>query len=206
MIPARDLYAKCCFTETQLDAFRQIYYKWFDPHMPEKYDGTATVALWWPKETWEPTKGKDINHKNYGFSVPNCAYDPLWKHFKKLLPFMGRDAVITKLPPGESMVPHIDRAWRSHAIYIPIDGCSEDCYSEYYDMPKTDSLNCQYQKEHPESIYKYSIHDNAYLTNVHEWHGVKNMSNKTRIAFGWNFHPLRKWSYTQCRDKLIELG
>jgi len=206
MIPARDLFAKCCFTEEQLDAFRQLYYKWFAPHMPEVYDGTATVALWWPNAKWEPTKGKDVNHKNYGVCVPECAKDPLWNNFESLLPFMAQDAVITRLPPGSTMHPHVDRSWRSQAIYIPIEGCSPECYSEYYELPKTDSPNRQSQKEHPQPIYKYAIHDNAYLTNVHEWHGVRNTSDKTRIAFGWNFHPNQKQSYVQCRDKMIELG
>ena len=119
---------------------------------------------------------------------------------------MGKDAVITKLPPNSTMHPHIDRSWRAQAIYFPVVGCSPECYSEYYDLPKIETPNRQSQSTFPAPVYQYAIHDQAYLTNVHEWHGVRNTSNLTRVAFGWNFDPLKKWTYEQCRDKMIELG
>lgn len=207
MKEARDLFVKCCFTEAQIEAIRTLYYRYFHPHMPEKYNGTATVAIWYPNGKWEPTKGKDINHNNYGFVVPECGKDPLWReHFGPLLPFMGQDAVITKMPGNSVMDPHVDRAWRGQAIYFPIEGCTDACYSEYYDIPKTASLNRQSTTEFPSPTHQYSIVDNGVLTNVHEWHGVRNTANQERIAFGWNFSPMRKWTYEQCRDKLIELG
>ena len=207
MKEARDLFAKCSFTPAQLDALRTLYFKYFAPHVPEEYTGLATVAIWYKNGKWETGKGKDINHNNYGFVVPEAADDPLWQeHFGPLLPFMGKDAVITRLPPNTTMHPHIDRSWRAQAIYIPVDGCSPECYSEYYDIVKEDSPNRQSIAEHPEPIYRYAIYDNAYLTNVHEWHGVRNTAGCQRVAFGWNFHPRLKWTYEQCRDKLIELG
>ena len=206
MKEARDLFAKCCFTDAQLDAIRTLYYRYFAPRVPEEYTGQATIAIWYPNEKWETGKGKDINHNNYGFVVPECGDDPLWKeHFGPLLPYMGKDAVITRLPPKSTMHPHVDRAWRAQAIYFPVE-TTPLCYSEYYDIPKGETLNRQSQTEHPTPIYKYAIHENAYLTNVHEWHGVKNESDQVRIAFGWNFNPVAKWPYEKCRDKMIELG
>ena len=207
MKPARDLFAKCCFTEAQLGALRTLYYKYFAPNMPTVYTGKATVAIWYPSETWQTGKGKDTNHDNYGFVDPKIGEDPLWEeHFGPLLPFMGKDAVITKMPGNSTMDPHVDRSWRAQAIYFPIEGCTPDCYSEYYDIPKQKTLNRQSTTEFPPPIYQYSIVDNGYLTNVHEWHGVRNTANCERIAFGWNFHPKMKWDYLTCRDKLIELG
>lgn len=206
MKEARDLFAKCCFTEDQLDALRQLYYKYFAPFMPTKYDGTATVALWYKGAEWIPTQKADVNHKNYGFVIEEAEHDPLWQHFKPLLPYMGRDAVITKMGPGETMHPHVDRSWRAQAIYFPIHGCTSECYSEYYDIPKGETINRQSQTDFPPPIYQYSIHDNAYLTNVHEWHGVRNTANCERVAFGWNFRPQDKKTYIECRDIMIKLG
>jgi hypothetical protein len=174
--------------------------------VPEDYTGLATVALWYKNGVWKTGEGKDINHNNYGFVVPECGDDPLWEqHFGPLLPYMGKDAVITRLPPNTTMNPHIDRAWRAQAIYFPVE-TTPLCYSEYYDIPKDTTQNRQVRPEHPLSIYQYAIHDNAYLTNVHEWHGVRNTAETTRIAFGWNFDPKAQWKYEQCRDKMIELG
>jgi hypothetical protein len=206
MKSAGDLFAKCCFTNDQLDAIRTLYYRYFAPKVPEDYNGLATVAVWFLNGKWETGKDKDINHNNYGFDVRECDSDPLWaEHFGPLLPFMGKDAVITRLPPNSTMNPHIDRAWRGQAIYFPIE-TTPLCFSEYYDLEKSDTINRQSQTEHPEPIYQYVIHDNAYLTNVHEWHGVRNTADSVRIAFGWNFNVNLGLSYKQCRDKMIELG
>jgi hypothetical protein len=207
MKEARDLFARCTFSNAQLNALKTLYYKYFRPHVPEQYDGTASVAIWYKNTQWETSKGKDVNHNNYGFVIPEAAEDPLWEeHFGSLLPFMAKDAVITKLPPGATMHPHIDRSWRAQAIYFPIEGCTPLCFSEYYDLPKSDTPNRQSQTSFPPPVYQYAIHDQAYLTNVHEWHGVRNTSDQTRIAFGWNFDSTKKWTYEQCLDKMIELG
>ncbi len=207
MKEARDLFARCSFSEAQLEAIRTLYHKWFAPRVPDLYNGTATVAIWYPNFRWEATKGKDVNHSNYGFVDEEIGNDPLWEeHFGPLLPYMAKDAVITRLPPNSVMHPHIDRKWRGQAIYFPVEGCSTECYSEYYDLPKTTTLNRQSQIEFPPAIYQYAIHDQAYLTNVHEWHGVRNTANNVRVAFGWNFSPVMRWPYERCRDKMIELG
>jgi len=206
MKPARDLFAKCKFTEVQLDAIRQLYFKYFAPRVPDDYDGTATIALWFKGAEWIPSKNADRNHKNYGFVVEEAEFDPLWQHFAPLLPYMSKDCVITKLKPGQVMDPHVDRAWRAQAIYFPIQGCSDQCYSEYYDITKDNTENRQHRKEFPPPIYQYAVNENAYLTNVHEWHGVRNTSNLERIAFGWNFHPKLNLDYIQCRDIMIDLG
>lgn len=207
MKEARDLFARCSFTEAQLGAIRELYYKWFSPRVSDVYNGTATVAIWYPNFRWETSKGKDVNHSNYGFVEPEIGKDPLWEeHFGPLLPYMAKDAVITMLPPNSVMHPHIDRKWRGQAIYFPIEGCTPECYSEYYDIPKTTTPNRQSQIDFPPAIHQYTIHDQAYLTNVHEWHGVRNTVNIKRIAFGWNFSPIMRWPYERCRDKMIELG
>jgi hypothetical protein len=200
-----DLFAKCKFSEIQLDAMRQIYYKHFAPHMTSLYAGRAIVAIWEKDGVWETTKGKDVNHNNTGFVSEECRNDPLWQEFSDLLPYMSQTASITKMPAGDVMIPHVDRKWRAEAIYFPIEGCSEKCISEYYDLPKIETENNQVTRIFPKATHTYSIYGNAYLTNVHEWHGVRNLSNIERIAVGWNFkNP--NMSYKDCYNILSELG
>ena len=202
---ANDLYSKCKFNEFQLDAMRQIYYKYFAKNMTGQYEGRAIVAIWEKNGIWEPSKGKDVNHFNKGFVSEECRLDPLWKQFSDLLPYMSKSASITKINPGQTMSPHVDRKWRPEAIYFPIDGCSELCVSEYYDLPKKQTDNNQAISSFPLPISTYSVYENAYLTNVHEWHGIKNLSSQERIAVGWNFKNC-KWDYKHCKQILKRLG
>ena len=205
MMDPKDLFAKCKFSESQLEAMRQIYYRYFAPHMNNPYAGKAIVAIWEKNGVWEPSKGKDKNHFNNGFVSEECRLDPLWNEFSDLLPYMGQSASITKINPGGTMSPHVDRKWRPEALYFPIEGCSELCVSEYYDLPKTQTENNQVVADFPTSIYSYAVNGNAFLTNVHEWHGVRNLSNVERIAVGWNFKT-HNMSYKECYDILNKLG
>jgi hypothetical protein len=200
-----DLFIKCKFNETQLNAMREIYYKYFAPEMTRTYQGKAIIAIWGKNETWVPSKGKDANHFNNGFVSKECRLDPLWNKFVNLLPYMSKSASITKMPPGGSMSPHVDRKWRPEAIYFPIEGCSELCVSEYYDLPKIETQNNQTVTEFPTATHSYSIMGHAYLTNVHEWHGVRNLSNIERVAVGWNFKSPHI-NFKKCRQILIDLG
>ena len=134
---SKDLFAKCKFNESQLEAMRQIYYKYFSPHMTDTYKGKAIVAIWEQNGVWNPSEGKDKNHFNNGFVSEECRLDPLWNEFSDLLPYMGQSASITKMNPGGTMLPHVDRKWRPEALYFTIEGCSSLCISEYYDLPKT---------------------------------------------------------------------
>jgi len=200
-----DLFVKCKFSNLQLEAMKQIYYKYFAPHLNQPYLGKAFVAIWEEDGKWEPGKGNDKNHSNNGFVSNDCRFDPLWNEFSNLLPYMSKSASITKMHSGSVMLPHVDRKWRPHAIYFPIEGCSELCVSEYYELPKENTQNNQVRKEFSKSVYSYSVNDNAYLTNVHEWHGVKNLSLVERITVGWNFKNSRM-SFKECREILGDLG
>ena len=202
---SKDLFAKCRFSDSQLEAMRKIYYKYFSPHMTRPYAGRAIVAIWEENGVWEPTKGKDKNHFNNGFVSEECRFDPLWNEFSDLLPYMGQSASITKMHAGGTMSPHVDRKWRPEALYFPIEGCSELCVSEYYDLPKIETENNQVQHTFPQAAHTYSVYGNAYLTNVHEWHGVRNLSSIERIAVGWNFASW-KWDFKHCREILGDLG
>lgn len=188
-----------------MDAIIEIYKKYFDKYMPNTYNGRGVVALWYDDATWETGKGFDFNHSNPGIVSKDCKNDPLWQEFADILPYMGKSATITKITPGSVMMPHVDRKWRPEAIYFPISGCSEECYSEYYDIPKNDTMNSQSVGYFPQPIARYAVNEYAYLTNVHEWHGVKNLSNLDRTAFGWNFKNIRM-TYKQCREILGDLG
>jgi len=206
--PSYEFYSKLHFRPEQLEAIKTLYKKYFEQFLPEKYDGTATSVLWYRGAKWVAGEGHDKNHKVKGGVVEEGNDDPLWKeHFGDLLPYMEPAAVITQLPPGETMHPHVDRSWRPKAIYFPISGCSDLCVSEYYDLPiNQGDKNRQSQTQFPPPIFSYAINTHAYLTNTHEWHGVRNLSDQTRTAFGWNFRQGLNLSMAQCRDILLKLG
>jgi hypothetical protein len=201
-----DLFVELKFRPSQLEAIRQLYCKYFSPKIPTDYEyaGTGLVFVWENGFGWKKSEGHDILHNNPGFSVHDCNDDVLWQEFSDLLPHMSRSAVITKMPGRSIMKPHVDRAWRPEAIYFPIEGCTEYCVSEYYDYPKTESKVRQTTKDKLKATHSYSIKDSAWLTNVHEWHGVRNLSELERIAFGWNFKSI-KMSYSQCKEILGDL-
>lgn len=199
-----DLYYNVTFSENQLDAIRKIYYKYFHERM-YPYNGKATIALWYDNAKWKISEGPDRNHRNPGIISEDCRYDPLWNEFSDLLPYMGQFASITKMPAKNVMFAHIDRAWRPNAIYFPISGCTDDCVSEYYDLPKTNTENSQVTIHFPKPIYSYAIKNQAVLTNVHEWHGVRNTGKIERIAFGWNFKT-HEYSFKECLNILKNLG
>ena len=185
---------------------KQIYYKHFAPLMPDFYQGKAIIANWRKDDVdWEMNKNMDKNHFNKGFVAEDCLEDPLWNEFADLLPYMSRSASITKLPAGKHMLPHVDRKWRSQALYFPIEGCSELCISEYYNLPKIKTENNMVFDIFPDAQHTYSVYGNAYLTNVHEWHGVRNTSSVERIAVGWDFRT-PEMSYQDCKDVLKKLG
>ena len=200
-----DLYAKLNFTESQLQALVGIYNNHFKSLMPTRYEGRGIIALWYDGATWETGKGADANHKHVGIISKECKYDPLWQEFADILPYMGKSATITKINSGAVMNPHVDRKWRPEAIYFPISGCSNDCVSEYYDLPKTETNNSQAIGFFPKPVASYSVYEHAYLTNVHEWHSVKNKSPHERVAFGWNFNS-PDMSYKECYKILEKLG
>jgi hypothetical protein len=199
-----DLFLNLKFRESQLQAIVKIYEKYFEPEMPKVYDGRGVIALWYPGAKWETGKGDDRNHNHVGIISDECRSDALWQEFEDLLPHMSPSATITKMPPGNVMRPHVDRKWRPEAIYFPIRGCTGECISEYYDLPKIETDNSQGRIDFPEPAYTFAVKDKAILTNVHEWHGVKNNSKVERIAIGWNMKI--EYSFEQCKTVLKELG
>lgn len=207
MKPANDLFVKLYFSDEQLNALREIYRRYFEKFMPEAWEGKAVSVSWNKGDIWKKGQGLDRDHSNEGFVVEEANSDPLWQHFKDILPYMEKSAVITKIPPGEIMLPHCDRAWRPEAIYFPIKGCSDKCISEYYDLPKDPNVKVsQVNKSDPPAAYTYAINTHAYLTATHEWHGVKNFSDITRVAFGWNFSSSDRRAFENCRRLLKKLG
>lgn len=187
-----DYYARCCFSEEQLDALRQLYYKYFDPKMPETYAGYGVAAFW--RDSSYPNaedKAFDPNGGVQGFNAGDAMKDPLWNVFADLLPYMDESAIITKMTAWKNMAPHIDREWRPEAIYFPIDGCSSECVSTYY--------------ENGSKVGSFAVEGNAYLTNVHKMHAVMNKGTHTRIAFGWNFKS-PSMTFSDCYNILSDLG
>lgn len=202
-----DCYIKLKFSDVQLSSIRQLYFKYFDSKINESYNGKGFVFTWEDNIFWERGVGLDLNHSNPGYSVHECVTDSLWDNFSNLLPYMSKTCVVTKMPSGKGMYPHVDRKWRPEAIYIPISGCSDQCVSKIYDIPLPDSQNSTHIKYYPENfLYQYAIVDQPYLTNTHIWHSVQNFSNQERITFGWNFTLDKYYSYDDCVEILEKLG
>lgn len=200
-------FLKLKFSDSQLSAIREIYFKYFAPKINEPYKGKGFVFTWSEGVFWKSGTGYDVNHNNPGYSVHECDNDTLWDNFSDLLPYMSKTCVVTKMPPGGGMYPHVDRKWRPEAIYIPIMGCSEKCVSKIYDMPLPESDNSTHIKYYPENfLYQYSIVDQPYLTNTHVWHSVQNFSDAERITFGWNFTLDKYYSYPDCVEILRNLS
>ena len=205
MLNQEDLFTKLNFSEVQIDALRQIYAKYFEQHIPAEFDGRTFIAVW--KKGYKYVSGtkEDAEHGNPGISVDECDDDVLWQNFADLLPHMVKFATIPSLPPGSRMWPHIDRKNRpASTIYFPIKGCTEDCPSYFYDLPKIETNAAQSNYSNPTPIYKFAITDNAVLVNVHEWHNVTNNSQVRRVVFGLNMLP--EYSYAQAKDILSSLG
>jgi hypothetical protein len=186
-----ELFAKMNFSKKQLEAIRSIFQKYFEPLTKNfQYVGHAISVDWTkvdPAESvYDDAFGPKDDIKGYKFKE-EIQKDPLWKEFKSILPYMNKNGSITVMPPMTVMVPHIDRPYRPMAIYFPISGCTEDCFSDFYYLPKNKDPNVRnWTHQAVPSLYSYNVIDNAYMMNTQEWHGVRNYSRQTRIAFGWN--------------------
>jgi hypothetical protein len=190
---------------------RQIFQKYFSFTTENfQYKGYAITVIWDPKTP--PGKFNDSfkpNESTMGYYLNDVHQDPLWQEFEDLLPYMGTNATITCMPPLTVMNPHIDRPNRAHAIYFPISGCTHECFSDCYHLPKHKDINVRNWAWTGSAIpaYSYNVVDNAYLMNTQEWHGVRNFSHQTRIAIGWNFlGGEQKRSYSDIYKILTNLG
>ena len=204
MLKEENLFIKTNFSQVQLDALGQIYAKYFEQLIPE-FRGTGFVAFWRKGEVYKTGTGVDAGHGNPGTSIEECDDDVLWQNFSNLLPYMAKSAIISKIPPGKGMVPHVDRKARPEVtIYFPIKGCTSECTSHYYDLPKIDTESAQVTYSNPTPLYTFAVTDNAVMENVREWHSVQNNSQIERVAFGWNMLP--EYSFTQAKAILTDLG
>lgn len=188
-------FARLKFSDKQLNALRSIYYKHIDPKMPTDYNGAAMVVFWGENDVWpDPISAKfKPNTATRGTVIKEVNSDPLWNEFGELLQYMGTTSVITKMYGPSEMSIHKDRDWRPNAIYFPITENSNS-KSAYYAVDNNNVLKAEkgvpsgvINRLNAIEIGSYSIDTNAYLTNVHEFHGVKHYGNDIRIAMGWNF-------------------
>lgn len=204
----KDLFARLYFREEQLDAVRKIYKRYFEPLAPQDYNGSSISVHWYKGFKYKSGENFDRGHSIRGFNIYEAALDKLWnENFSDILPYMNPNGNISIIPPGEIMYPHVDRLWRPCAIYFPIKGCSEECVSEFYHLPNRTTENSQtIQDDTIEPIAWYSVNTHAYLQNVHAWHGVKNKSSITRIAFGWNTSSYPQRPFVELVSIFKDLG
>jgi hypothetical protein len=214
-LPQKDLFVKMNFSERQLIAMRKLFYKYFS-HVTDnfQYIGNAITIVWDPANNSPLGKFNDSfkpTEATMGYQLNRTIHlDPLWQEFKDILPYMGMNATITCMPPYSVMTPHVDRPGRTQAIYFPISGCTYECNSDCYRLPKYKDPNMRNWTHEPViPIHTYHVVDNAYLMNAQEWHGVRNYSKETRIAIGWNFinnTGMENKSYFEMRDIFTKLG
>jgi hypothetical protein len=210
-LPQEELFTKMKFSNTQLDALKTIFQRYFISYIDNfQYTGKAISIFWNVTESSAPSTfnhGWKPGDTNIGVNLQqDTGQDPLWQEFKDILPYMNSDATITVLPPMSVMTPHIDRPSRAHgAMYFPISGCTSNGFTDYYHLPKNQDSNVQHATlDSFAPLYTYTIVDNAFLMNTQEWHGARNMSGETRIAFGWNPKPGK--SYSELRTIFKSLG
>lgn len=208
--PESNFFCRMKFTKDQLGALTKIYNRYFEALMPKDYNG-GSVALYWNRDSNFTINDYLGVHSNVKVvCVKDAYYDPLWeKHFSDILPLMSVNGNVSIIPPGEVMNPHVDRSNRPTAIYFPIKGCSENCLTDFYNFPKSNSATRQtpdiFGKE-LNPLYSVPISENAILFNVHEWHGVRNLSTETRVAFGWNTKTENVKSYNELKQIFKDLG
>jgi len=216
ILSANDFFCKLQFRESQLAAIKEIYHKYFEETVTKdfQYVGHGVTVTWSKNNANTTIEPFDDAYKpgeqTSGWKFPGYVFDdPLWyKEFGDFILYMNRDATITIMPPMTVMLPHIDRPNRGHAIYFPISGNTEKCFSECYVLPKNPDPNVRNSTtDWKPSVFSYSTIDNAYLMNVDRWHGVRNMSRQTRIAFGWNTRGGdQKKDFTELRKIFTDLG
>ena len=96
-----DCFVKLNFSQNQLNAMSELYHRYFYPKIKDDaYMGKGFVFIWEDNLNWTMSKGLDVNHNNVGYSVHECSDDPLWSEFSDILPYMGKTAVLTKMPPN----------------------------------------------------------------------------------------------------------
>lgn len=211
-LPKESLFAKMKFSERQLNAVRSLFYKYFDVATKNfQYIGHA-ISIEWTEEDPNASQYDDAFVpgdviKGYKFKQA-IRLDPLWQEFKDILPYMNQNGSLTVMPPMTVMVPHVDRPNRASAIYFPISGCTVDCFSDFYHLPKNKDPNVRnWTHDVVPPIYSYNVVDDAYIMNTQEWHGVRNYSRQTRIVLGWNCRAgTDQKTFVEIRDIFKNLG
>lgn len=207
-----ELFAKMNFSEKQLTAIRTIFQKYFQPTLRNfRYVGNAISVDWTTADptalTYNDAFSPNDMIKGYTFKE-DIANDPLWKEFADILPYMNKNGSITAMPPMSVMVPHVDRPYRPMAIYFPIWGCTVDCFSDFYHLPKNKDPNVRnWTHQSVTALYSYNVTDNAYMMNTQEWHGVRNYSRISRVSLGWNcLAGTDQKTFAEIRDIFKALG
>ena len=122
-------------------------------------------------------------------------------------PFLSEHMVIFKMPCNFSTAIHVDgfkdRMIREYSCNIPIQGCSPECVTEFYQVNLNDLF--EDSQEHTRllvpnrpavKIAEYSLDYNPVLVHTQTAHRVNNMSNTdVRISVSWSVRP--DWTIEQ---------
>jgi hypothetical protein len=185
-----DYYIKLRFKPIQLDILKYLYHTEIAPHVTNfTYLGQAVTIDWSTNNNLPNVERKyDAADTITGLKIPRLINHPIWKeHFSDILPYMNQDASLSILPPYSVMAPHIDRPYRPVPIYFPISGCTNNCFSDIYDLPLYQEKKVRtFTWEVIPPVLSYNIIDDPVMMCNSTWHGVRNFSRQTRIAFGWN--------------------
>lgn len=184
-----DFYVPLQFKPKQLEIIRDLYRREIAPRVRNfKYLGQGITFSWGDTHSPNVEEKFDANDTIVGLKIPGLDKDPAWTEaFSDILPYMNCNGSISIMPPYTVMVPHIDRHYRPVPIYFPISGCTNNCFSDVYDLPLEQTRKIRsYTWENVMPIISYSIVDNPVMMRNSCWHGVRNFSRQTRIAFGWN--------------------
>lgn len=206
--PSTDFYRKINFKNYQIEAIKIFYKKYFEEYIPQNYNGGAIFVQWGTNIVSE-TDHRSGSHRNVRVITNQQAkFSLIWNDFfKEIFPVMCTSGNITILPAGATMNPHFDRSDRPPAIYFPISGCSEECLTDFYDIPKLPGDHERITVINPgDPIYSTAVSTLPILYNVHTCHGLRNNSNQTRIVFGWNTSSTNRRSYSEVIEVFKNLG
>jgi len=121
-------------------------------------------------------------------------------------PFLVEHMLIFKLPPQGSTGIHLDGLGgelpsRKHSCNIPIEGCTADSVTEFFEVDHNDLLHDKVNTTRFLSLDKpstklceYILVDNPVLCNTQAAHRVNNDNGKgTRISVSWTVNP--NWTF-----------
>ena len=144
----------------------------------------------------------------------NSEHEPMFKVISAY-PFLSDHMVLFKMPPMACTAIHMDGfaddSKRIYSCNIPIEGCTAECITEFYQTNHTDFFEEQREQTRfiipnrpTVKIGEYSLVYNPVLVNTQTAHRVNNTS-KTEVRTSVSWSVRTDWTIEQIA-KTVDLG